>query len=143
MFKPATVSLVDTAYQHHVDVWVVFRDVNPERGLLRRWLKAGFGHVEIWKYVSPGAWLRFDTAIEAIMPEVYAHPPWDLVLPHWNPTCVHVRRNVPHGKFRQPFFIGPLVCTVIAAAFLGVRLPFWCRTPYQLYKFLKREGNEE
>jgi hypothetical protein len=137
--RVAPVSLTDTAYEHHVDLWAIFRDIDPSRAILRRWLKPGFGHCEIWQYVPPGAWLRFDTAADIVMPEVYAHPPWELIPSESNLTCLHVAHTVHHGQIRERFFIGPLSCVQMAAAFLGVRLPFWCRTPYKLYKLLSEE----
>ncbi len=133
------ISLLDAANHHSVDYYAVFRTVPRERAIFWRVLKPGFYHVEVWGYVPPGAWIRFDTSIELVSVEVYADPPWKLIGPEESPTFLHYRALVPHGSFRQPWFSGPLTCVQMAAAFLGVRLPFWCRTPYQLYKLLKRK----
>lgn len=135
--KKPDVSLLDTLGQHGVDYWVVFKSASRERHWLWRFLNPGHMHVEVWGFVPPGAWLRFDTCVELISVEVYADPPWVLTLPSENPTFLHYVGTTPYGRVRQKFFIGPITCVVLAAAFLGVRLPWWCRTPYQLYRLLK------
>lgn len=132
------VSLLDAAHHHSVDYYVVFRTVPRERTLFWRLLKKGFYHAEVWGYVPPGAWIRFDTSIELVAVEVYADPPWTLIGANENPTFLHYQSLVPHGHFRQRWFFGPVTCVTLAAAFLGVRLPWWCRTPYQLFKRLKK-----
>lgn len=131
-------SLLDAAYKHSVDYYVVFRQFPRERSRLWKLLKSGFYHVECWGYVPPGAWLRFDTCLEFISVEVYAHPPWELIEPREKPTFVHYQGVIDHGKMRQRFFVGPITCVALTAAFLGIRLPFFCRTPYQFYKLLRR-----
>jgi len=135
-------SLVDTAYHHSIDLWVVFMELDPKsrveaRSPFWRFLKSGFRHVECWKYIQPGAWLRFNTGVELIAPEVYLRPPWELMA-HLNPTVVKVQRMVPQGFWREPFFIGPLTCVEQVKAFLGV-CSFFVRTPFQLYNFLRNE----
>ncbi len=138
--KAPSISLLDAANHHSVDYFVVFRTIPRERAIWWRLLKPGFYHVEVWGYVPPGAWLRFDTSVELISVEVYADPPWKLIEPSEQPTFLHYQGLVPHGRIRQPFYVGPMTCVSLAAAFLGVRLPFWCRTPWQLYKLLKRKS---
>lgn len=130
-------SLLDTADKHMIDCWVVFvdRGMWDARTWLCRWLRPGYRHVECWKYVPPGAWLRFDTCIEAIGVEVYAHPPW-VILADRKPTAVRVQRSVARGFFRVPFFAGPITCVELAKAFLGLGTLFFVRTPWQLYKHL-------
>lgn len=137
--KAPQISLLDAAHHHSVDYYVVFRTVPRDRAMFWRLLKPGFSHVEVWSYVPPGAWMRFDTGVELIAVEVYADPPWVLVGKSENPTILHYQGLVPHGRIRQRFFAGPLTCVVMAAAFLGVRLPFFCRTPWQFYKLLARK----
>lgn len=134
-------SLLDTAYQHVIDMWVVFRDLPDRQAWLWSVLKPGFQHVECWQYVPPGAWLRFDTCLEFVSVEVYAHPPWEFFDVSLNPTVMRVQRTAPHGVIRQPFYVGPVTCVTLSAAMLGVRLPFMCRTPYQFYRYLQREQN--
>jgi hypothetical protein len=133
------VSLLDAAYHHSVDCYVVWRTMPRERSVWWRLLQPGFWHVEVWKYIPPGAWLRFDTSVELTAVEVYANAPWELIGESETPTFLRYQALVPHGSFRQPFYFGPLTCVQGAASFLGVRLPFWCRTPYQLYRLLKRK----
>jgi hypothetical protein len=140
---PETPSLVDFANKHVVDIWAVFTEYSEhdEWSWFFRFLKPGFRHVEIWRYFPPGAWIRVNTCIEVAQIEVYADPPW-VILASQNPTPVRVRRTVPIGFFRSRFNMGPETCVSQAAGFLGLRLPFWCRTPYGLYKHL-RVVNEE
>jgi hypothetical protein len=133
-------SLLDSVHHHNIDYWVVFRQIERERSWLWKFLKPGFYHVEVWGYVPPGAWIRFDTCVELISVEVYADPPWMLIGKSEKPTFMHYIGLATYGRIRQKFYIGPVTCVSLAAAFLGVRLPFWCRTPFQLYKLLKK-GN--
>lgn len=137
----SALSLVDVAHRHCITVWAVFVDLDPKAALRRsrfwRWLKPGFRHVEIWKFIPPGAWIRLDTAIEHIDIEVGIAPPW-LAQRHLNPTCVPVQRTVSNKYFREPFFMGPVTCVELSKAVLGVR-NFFVRTPYQLYRFLRKE----
>lgn len=132
--------VLETANHHDVDLYVVFRNLPGPRAPWWRLLKDGFQHVEVWKYVPPGAWLRLDTALEFVSIEVYADPPWALTQPHEKPTFVHYVGAVPFGKVRQPWRCGPSTCVELAAAFLGLRLPLWCRTPHQLYKRISKRG---
>lgn len=134
---PSKESLYDVEYT------VVFRDL-PKRdsriwSLIWNRLKPGFRHVELWKRVVDGAWLRFDTSLEFLNVQVYGDPPQELMdVETFNPTYLEYRGNVTPHRIRQPFRVGPVTCVELAAALLGVRLPFYVRTPYQLYKFLKR-----
>jgi hypothetical protein len=64
-------SLLDSVHHHNIDYWVVFRQIERERSWLWKFLKPGFYHVEVWGYVPPGAWIRFDTCVELISVEVY------------------------------------------------------------------------
>ncbi len=142
---PARTSLVDTSYQHCVDIWAVFLDMDKNRlpaARSRFWsfLEPGFQHVECWKFVAPGAWLRFDTSIELTMPEVYAHPPWQLQA-RLNPTCIRIQRLVPKGEWRERFYMGPMTCVESAKAFLGVS-GFFIRTPWQLFKHLRKQSEK-
>lgn len=133
------VSLLDAAYHFGVDAIVVFRNLPHRQGWLWWLLKNGFQHVEVWKYVPPGAWLRFDTALEFISVEVYAEAPWMLIAPSEKPTFVPYSGLVPFGRIRQPWRCGPSTCVDLSAAFLGLRLPFWVRTPFQLYERILRD----
>lgn len=134
-------SLADTAYHHCIDLWVVFMELDhttrtQARSPFWRFLKPGFRHVECWKFIPPGAWLRFNTGIELIAPEVYLYPPWELQA-RLKPTAVKVQRLVKQGFWREPLFFGPVTCVEQVKAFLGLRNGF-IRTPYQLYKELTK-----
>lgn len=136
------ISLVDTAYHFSVDCWAVFTDIDrnflpEERSRFWNFLRPGFQHVEIWKFIPPGAWIRMDGSIEMVNVEVYAHPPW-ILQKRLNPTCVKVNKLVKGGKWREPFFFGPVTCVELAKAFLGIR-NFFVRTPFQLYNSLREQ----
>ena len=140
------VSLADLAYQHNVDYFVAFVELDHKhlptsRSRIWNIFKEGFRHVEVWKRVESAmgiVWLRFDTAIELIQFEIHVRPPQE-VLAHLNPTVIRVQRRVPTGFMREGFFFGPITCVELTKAFLGVR-NFFVRTPWQLYKFLSKGG---
>jgi hypothetical protein len=137
------VTLLDSVNHHSVDYYVVWRTVPRERAIWWRLLKPGFYHVEVWGFIPPGAWIRFDTSVELTAVEVYSDPPWVLVGPNEAPTIMHYQALVPHGRIRQPFYFGPMTCVTLSASFLGIRLPFWCRTPWQFYKLLARQHESQ
>lgn len=120
-----------------VDYVVVFRDLPFRQSWLWRSLKPGFQHVECWREVVAGAWLRLDTAMEFLSVEVYGDPPQDLLEP--TITALRYVAQIPYGRIRQPWRSGPVTCVELTAALLGLRLPFYVRTPYAFYKFLKRQ----
>jgi hypothetical protein len=124
-----THSLLDLAYRHPIDVWVVFRDVPSvlTRSRFWRWLKPGFQHVEVWRETC-GLWVRIDPTMEYVIPEIHEWSPAVLMNEALNPTIIRVRRSAPHGVIREPFHIGPLTCVEYAKALLGIRA-FWVRTP--------------
>jgi hypothetical protein len=96
-------------------------------------------HVELWKFHEPSlTWIRLDTAIEFVSVETYAHSPYELIPKSDNPTFVRYEKLIKHGYLRQPFRIGPSTCVELAAAVLGVRLPFWVRTPHQFYRLITK-----
>jgi hypothetical protein len=143
-FRPA---LLDAAHKYHVRYTVVFRsahDDRPQWNWLWRMLRPGMQHVELWKFDEPTlTWTRLDTALEFISVETYAQGPRELIPKSDNPTFVQYERLLPHGFFRQPFRLGPSTCVELAAAVLGVRLPWYVRTPHQFYRLItKREKAE-
>lgn len=129
-------SLLDLAYQHPIDVYLVFRNLPVENKTSWFWslLKDGYEHVEVWKQVA-GFWLRLEPCLECAEMQLYADPPWCVIDPALKPTVLHVQRSTPHGVVRDWFFVGPMTCVEIAKAFVGVRNAF-VRTPYQLRKVL-------
>ena len=137
------IALIDLAYQHPVDVWVVFMNIDNgntsiPRSSLWRLLKLGFQHVEIWKRMSTDFWIRCDPSVEVVDVQVYSRPPWQ-VLERLDPTVIRVRRVVAKGYWRVRFQVGPVSCVELAKAFLGVSR-FFVRTPWQLYNFLRKEN---
>lgn len=132
------ISLLDTTGMWVTDWYLVFRNLPPEGKTSRLWrlLKDGFEHVELWR-CDRGIWLRIEPCFEIIEVEAHERPPWEMIPVELKPTVVRVQRTVPKGKLREPFFVGPWTCVDIAKAFIGLRAPF-ARTPWQLYKRLKR-----
>lgn len=132
------ISLLDTAGRWVPDWYLVFRDLPDwrSRSPLWRMLRRGFQHVELWRW-DRGIWIRIDPCFELIEAHAHETPPEKFVDPSLNPTVLRVQRMVPKGKLREPFFVGPMTCVELAKAFIGVRAPF-VRTPYQLYKFLRK-----
>jgi hypothetical protein len=61
-------------------------------------------------------------------------PPWEK---YPGCTVMKVQVVIKNWKVRQWFHFGPMSCTEIVKFALGIN-SFWIRTPYQLYKFLKR-----
>jgi hypothetical protein len=134
------IGLLDLAYKEPVDWWLVFRNSEHYRPVLERWLKPGFRHVELWR-PTDGVWLRVDPCLEFIEVSAHDQAPWVCMPVEWNSTFLRVRQIVSHGKVRKSFFAGPLTCVELTAAVMGIKTPFWCRTPYQLYKHLWRTNS--
>lgn len=132
------ISLLDVADHWLVDWHLVFRNLPPEGKTSRLWglLKDGFEHVELWR-CDRGIWIRIDPCFEMIEVDALEAPPWELMPAELKPTVVRVRRAVQKGKLREPFHVGPWTCVELTKAFIGLRAPF-VRTPYQLYKRVKR-----
>lgn len=133
-------SLLDTADKWVSTWWLVFRNLPPEGKRSRFWklLEPGFEHVELWHY-DRGIWIRIEPCFELVGVGAHASAPWDVVPEELKPTILRVERLVPKHKMREPFFVGPWTCVELAKAFVGVRAPF-VRTPYQLYKFLRKKN---
>src|SRR5262245_20274311 len=108
-----------------VDYVVVFRNLPFRQSRLWDLLKPGFQHVECWREVVPGAWLRLDTALEFLSVEVYGDPPDALLVrDDFGPTLLRYKADIAPGRIRQPWRCGPVTCVELTAAVLGVRLPF-------------------
>lgn len=101
-----------------------------------RFIKPGFRHVEVWKNTR-GIWIRIDAAMEYADVEAYELSPFVLTHESLTPTFLRVQRAAPHGRLREPFHIGPLTCVELVKSYLGLRR-FWIRTPFQLYKYLRK-----
>lgn len=120
-----------------VDAVVMFHDVPHRAGWFWKLLKPGFGHVQTWVLTLQG-WVQIDGCLEVLCVNTYERAPWELAKAEYNPTFVGVQRSVESGRIREPFHIGPITCVDLAKAALGIRAPL-VRTPYQLYRYLRRE----
>jgi len=131
--------LVDLAYKEPINWWLVFRDSEHRRPFLERTLKPGFRHVELWR-PTDGVWLRVDPCLEFVENTIHEQAPWVSMPEEWNCTFLRVEQTVSHGKVRKLFFVGPVTCVELTAAILGIKTPFWCRTPWQFYRLLTKRG---
>ncbi len=131
-------SLLDLANRHPIDVWLAFRKrTDARRNPLWKLLEPGFDHVEVWKSLGDG-WLRINPTVEFLDIQAYTLPPWVLIDADQNVKYIRVKRSIPIRDWRNSFHIGPIDCVELIKAMLGIK-GFFIRTPYQLFKFLKRE----
>jgi hypothetical protein len=129
------ISLLDTVDAYVIDVWLAFYDL-PREHWFWCWLQPGFKHVEVWRE-DRGAWARIDPCLEFLVAEVHLQPPWETgILP--GARFLRVTRIAPRGSIREPFMLGPITCVELAKAALGIRAVF-VRTPYALYKYLRKK----
>lgn len=129
-------NVFDTANKEEIDVVVVFHELPARRSWLWNLLEPGFRHVQVWT-ISNNIWVQIDGCMEFLHTRTWPRPPWELIEAKFNATYVPVKKLIERGVIREPFHFGPVTCVELAKAVLGIRKPF-IRTPYQLYKFLKR-----
>lgn len=108
------------------------------------WLKQGFRHCELWRAYPYGdspsevAWLRVTPTFEILEAEIDFDPtpPTDRV-----PGCTvqAVKILSKACKVRQWFHLGPITCTELVKAALGIN-NFFIRTPWQLYRYINQRG---
>lgn len=135
-------SLLDLANRNPIDIWLAFRKrTDSRKNLLWRLLEPGFDHVEIWKQLGNG-WMRINPTVEFLDVEVYLLPPWVLIDADEKVKYMRVQRSIPKRDWRNVFHIGPIDCVELTKAMLGIK-GFFIRTPYQLFKFLKRERQSD
>lgn len=130
------ISLLDLADGYPLDAWVVFRNVEKSD---RTWadrflLKDGFHHVEMW-VMDRGVYVRMETCFSFPVLQAYLDHPWTLLPAHLKPRCVRVRKSL--GGLRTPWKFGPVTCVEAVKLALGYRAPL-VRTPWQLYRYIKR-----
>jgi len=109
-----------------------------------RLLKQGFRHVELMRphYYGAGLndvmWLVLRPNFELLENhiEMDPTPPWTK---YPGVTVMRVQVLVKAWKVRQWFSIGPPTCVEICKQSLAIN-SFWMRTPFQLYKYLKRRN---
>lgn len=137
-----TVSLLDLADRATATWYVVYTESRNPLGI-NRWLKPRFQHVELWKRVPYGPepddqfWVRVDPGLEMMTVDVRME-----VEPHWGHVVAmqRVMTAAPLRRVRSWFHVGPVTCVELAKALLGIN-HFWLRTPWQLFKYIrKRKG---
>lgn len=137
-------SLIDLANCKTAEWWVVYFDRDPPEIFPQRWLKRGFRHIELCQRVSLGTrpdeavWLLLMPTSEMLQValQVDPRPPW-----HRYPGLAvqKVTTVRPYYWLRSRFELGPQSCVEVAKAALGIR-SFWVRTPYQLYKYIRKRN---
>jgi hypothetical protein len=137
------ISLLDLVGYRSNDWYVVYRARTPYYWFTNLW-KQGFRHVEVMRPISYGPglneqmWLCVKPNFEFLEVDIDCDP-----TPPWirDPACT-VQRVTAHRKLntiRDIFFIGPQTCVEVVKACLGIR-SFWLRTPYQLYRYIKKRN---
>ncbi len=109
------------------------------------WLKQGFRHCELWRPYQYGegaldiGWLRVTPTFEILEAEIDTDPASPgLRFP--GTTLQPVKVFSKALKVRQWFHFGPMSCTEICKAALGINKAF-VRTPWQLFNYIKqRDG---
>lgn len=107
-------------------------------------LKPGFRHVELTRpvYFGPNAedvvWLNIFPMFEMMDVEISTdpRPPW-VKCPQ---STVQIVTSIqPFYRVRSWFDAGPSTCVEVAKTALGIRA-FWVRTPWQLFKYIRRRS---
>ena len=137
------VSLLDTAGLKVRDWYVVY---HPRQPYFRftKYLKQGFRHVELARPIYYGpriedvAWQHVLPTFEMLDVELSTdpRPPWTRCP---QSTVQKVTATRPLYSVRSWLDIGPPTCVEFVKAALGVRA-FWVRTPWQLYKYIRKRG---
>lgn len=136
-----TVSLLDLSEKLVSEWYVVYFHRVPYYNF-SKYLKPGFRHLELAKpiYFGPGlqdvAWQHLIPSFERLNMElsVDPRPPW-VRCP--GSTIQKVTVVKPDCKIRSWFDIGPPTCVEVAKMALGINA-FFVRTPWQLYKHIRK-----
>ncbi len=125
--------------------WLVVYYPREPHYFWANWLKQGFRHCELWRPYKYGegaldvGWLRVTPTFEICEAEIDtspAHP--SLRFPGCTVQPVKILSKA--YLVRQWFHFGPISCTEIVKAFLGIN-NFFVRTPWQLFRYIKqRDG---
>jgi hypothetical protein len=137
------ISLLDTPNYKTRTWYLVYHHREPYRWWTN-FLEPGFRHVELTRplYYGPGVndvgWLNVLPTFEMLDIELSGNP-----TPPWVRCPDSTVQKVTGARLlttlHTPIDLGPVTCVSIAKAMLGIRA-FWVKTPYQLYKFLKKRG---
>ena len=137
------ISLLDTPDSRIAEWYCVFLPREPYYRFTHL-LKQGFRHIELTRPIpyGPGLsdvmWLNLFPNFEMLSADVDmdARPPW-IKCPE--ATIVKVTAARKFLTVRSWCLIGPMSCVEIVKAALGIRA-FWVRTPWQLYKYIRKRG---
>ncbi|MGH8235397.1 MAG: hypothetical protein ACREXP_00055 [Steroidobacteraceae bacterium] len=136
-------SLLDLAGREAVSWYACYSNRENPRWW-NRFLKPGFQHVQIRREVRFGPeicdvmWIVVDPCLSHIAVDLRGveAAPWI------DPEVLHSQRVelAPNWRrVREWFFFGPVTCTEVAKAGLGIS-SWRIRTPWQLYKYLRKRG---
>lgn len=138
------ISLLDMPDRYHVHWYVVYMDEENDVWW-NRLLKPRFRHVQLWRPIQFGPalqdrfWLVVDPGMEHVDTKVDHDPtaPWDRVQGF---TVQSVHTLVRAKRIREYCFVGPITCVEMAKAHLGIQ-SWWLRTPWQLYKHIRKNNH--
>lgn len=138
------VSLLDTEGMKVREWYVTFHDRPPSQHWFFKYLKPGFRHVELARPIYYGdsisdvGWLLLMPTVEMLEVDICAdpRPPW-IRCPQ--STVQKVTAMRPYWSARSWFDVGPTTCVEAAKWALGIR-SFWVRTPWQLFKYIRKRN---
>jgi hypothetical protein len=137
------VSLLDTAGALTREWFVCYFPRRPYYWFAK-YLEPGFRHVELARSYRYGPdlgdvlWLRMISNFESLNAEIEygPDPPW---AGQEGVTVQKVTAVLPLGKLRSWFEIGPQTCVEMVKQALGINA-FFVRTPFQLYRYIRRRN---
>ncbi len=133
LYRHKQKSLINHSGKEEVKFTLIFAPAKHKRWL-NKILKPGFGHVRVVIH-RRGCTLMVDPRLAYNDFECYLGNV--SIEPSEGETILRGRVMVDIYKNRR--IAGPLNCVETVKAFIGER-SFWCFTPYQLYKKVKRYG---
>jgi hypothetical protein len=136
-------SLLDTA-GYKIREWYVVWHHREAHYWFTKHLKPGFRHVELARPLQYGpgvedvVWHHVLPMFEMLDVELSSdpRPPW-VKCP--TSTVMKVTARSPLMSVRSWFDIGPMTCVEVVKMALGIRA-FFVRTPWQLYRYLKKRS---
>lgn len=136
-------SLLDLAGRDALTWYVCYSNrENP------RWwntfLEPGYQHVHVRRPIRYGP--ELDDVLWIVLDPCLSHLDASLrgpdAAPWMDPEVLHSQRveSAPNlRRVREPFFLGPITCVEYTKAALGIRA-WHVRTPWQLFKYLRKRG---
>lgn len=104
-----------------------------------RFLEPGFGHVYAIRW-DGWNWIIVNPRLDTVLVDTSAYSYYslrDLVIGEAT-EVLSVTAQVPIGRLRSPWHVGPITCVELVKGLLGIRA-FWVRTPRQLYRYMRAQ----